>query len=212
MAISTYSELKTAVTDWMVRNDVTSSTGDFVTLAEARINRKLGPINTDATLTGTVNSRRVDVSTLSIVQPISLHLVVYGDEEEVTLRPDGSFPYLDDVSQPNFAAFEGNYIDFNTLLDQPYSIRLTYQARLALSDATPTNWLLTQHPDLYLAACIAWGGLYIEDDGKAAKWEGIADRALSEVANIESRKRRGNLVTEVAELLPVGYGYDWTNI
>lgn len=211
MAISNYSELKAAVADWMVRNDVTSSAGDFVALAEASINRTLGPVNTDATLTGTEGSRRVDVSALSIVQPIALHLVVYGDEEQVTLRPDGSFPYLDVSAQPSFAAFEGDFIDFNTLLDQPYSMRLTYQARLALSDAAPTNWLLTQHPDLYLAACIAWGGLYIEDDAKAAKWESIASRALREVANVESRKRRGKLVTEVAELVPSPAGYDWAN-
>lgn len=212
MAISTYSELKTAVTDWMVRNDVTSSAGDFVMLAEARINRKLGPVNSDAILTGTAGSRRVSTASLAIVQPIALHIDVYGDEEKVVIRADGSFPYLDDVAQPQFAAFDGTNIDFNTLLDQPYSIRLTYQARLALSDSVPTNWLLEQHPDLYLAACIAWGGLYIDDDAKASKWDGIATRALDEVASIESRKRRSELVTDVALMNRHGYGYDWNNV
>ena len=212
MAITTYSELKTAVTDWIARNDFAASTGDFVALAEARINRKIGPVSADATFTGVVGSRRVDISSIAMVQPIAVHINVYGDEERVSIRNDGSFPYLDDAAQPQFVAFERTYMDFNTLLDQPYSIRLTHQSRLALSDAAPTNWLLTEHPDLYLSACIAWGVLYDQDDAAAAKWDGIATRALGEVANIESRKRRGTLVTEVAGMTRADHGYNWNNI
>jgi len=212
MAITTYDELKAAVLDWMARSDVTATTGDFVSLAEARLNRELGPITTDATLTGIPGSRRIDISSLSIVQPIALHVVVYGNEESVNLRPDGSFPYLEDIAQPSYAAFEGTNIDFNTILDLPYSFRLTYQARLALSDAVPTNWLLEQHPDLYLAACITWGGLYIKSDAEAAKWRVLADDCLASVKNIESKKRRGILGTEVAGMITRNVYYDWHNL
>lgn len=212
MAITSYDELKAAVLDWMARTDVTGSTGDFVSLAEARLNRELGPITTDATLTGTAGSRRIDISSLSLVQPLALHIVVYGDEEAVNIRPDGSFPYLEDAAQPSYAAFEGTNIDFNTPLDQAYSFRLTYQARLALSDAAPTNWLLEQHPDLYLAACITWGGLYVKDDTEAAKWRVLADDALASVKNIESKKRRGILGTEVAGMVTRNVFFDWNKL
>lgn len=212
MAITTYDELKAAVLDWMARTDVTATTGDFVSLAEARLNRELGPITTDATLTGTAGSRRIDISSISMVQPLALHIVVYGDEEPVNLRPDGSFPYLDDSGQPSYAAVEGTNLDFNTLLDQDYSFRLTYQARLALSDAAPTNWLLEQHPDLYLAACITWGGLYVKDNQEAAKWRVLFDDSLASVKNIEAKKRRGILGTEVAGMVTRNVVYDWNNI
>jgi len=196
----------------MARSDITGSTSDFVSLAEARLNREIGPVTTDATLTGTAGSRRIDISSIALVQPIALHIVVSGDEEQVNLRPDGSFPYWDDSGQPSYAAFEGTNLDFNTLLDQAYSFRLTYQARLALSDASPTNWLLEQHPDLYLAACITWGGLYVKNDGEAAKWRLLADDCLSSVKNIESKKRRGILGTEVAGMTSRNAVYDWNNI
>lgn len=212
MAITTYAELQAAVLDWMARNDVTSTTGDFVTLAEARINRKLGPITTDATLTGTSGSRRIDISSISLVQPIALHVVINGDERPVLLRPDGSFNYVDVSARPSLAAFEGTNIDFDCLLDQPYSFRLTYQVRLALSEDVGTNWLLEQHPDLYLAACISWGGLYVKDDSEAAKWRLLADEALTEIRGIEAKKRRGILTTEVAGMVRHGRatynGYD----
>ena len=41
MAISTYAELQTAVTDWMARSDLSGNAADFITLGEARLNRKL---------------------------------------------------------------------------------------------------------------------------------------------------------------------------
>lgn len=212
MAITSYSELKSAVTDWMARNDVTASTGDFVTLAEARINRKLGPITTDATLTGIAGSRRIDISSISLVQPLALHVVIDGDEHPVSFRPDGSFPYVDESARPSFAAFEDTSIDFDCLLDEAYSFRLTYQVRLALSDTVTTNWLLEQHPDLYLAACISWGGLYVKDDTEAAKWRVLADEALAEIRGVEAKKRRGILTTEVAGMVRNGRatydGYD----
>jgi len=39
MAISTYSELKTAVANWLDRSDLTDVIPDFITLAETRHKR-----------------------------------------------------------------------------------------------------------------------------------------------------------------------------
>ncbi len=41
MAITTYSELQSAVADWLNRSDLTARIPDFITLAETRINRDL---------------------------------------------------------------------------------------------------------------------------------------------------------------------------
>ena len=49
MAISTYSELKTAIADWMARSDVSGSAADFITLGEARLNRLLEVVATTTT-------------------------------------------------------------------------------------------------------------------------------------------------------------------
>jgi hypothetical protein len=55
MAVSfnTYSGLKAALQDWMDRADVTAKAADCIALAEARFNRELKMVATDATLTGT---------------------------------------------------------------------------------------------------------------------------------------------------------------
>ena len=41
MAITTYAELKTAIANWLNREDLTSVIPDFISLAEADFNRKL---------------------------------------------------------------------------------------------------------------------------------------------------------------------------
>ena len=41
MAITTYSELKTAVANFLARSDLTTQIPDFITLAEARMSREL---------------------------------------------------------------------------------------------------------------------------------------------------------------------------
>ena len=41
MAITTYAELQTALDNWLARTDLQSRTPEFITLAEARMNREL---------------------------------------------------------------------------------------------------------------------------------------------------------------------------
>ena len=41
MAITTYSELKTAVADWLNRSDLTSAIPNFISLAEAQMSRQI---------------------------------------------------------------------------------------------------------------------------------------------------------------------------
>lgn len=197
MAISTFAELKTAIADWMARSDVSGSAADFITLAEGRLNRELNPVETDTTLTGTLNSRRIDISSLSLVAPIALFLVD-GDEIELTQRSDGTFPYDDTSGQPSLWALDGTNIDFDRPLDEAYSFRFRYWGRFALSDAAPTNWLLTNHPDIYLAATIVWGGAYIEDMNKIAFYKGILDEGIPSVRSVIARKKRGMLTVDPA--------------
>lgn len=200
MAISTYSELQTAITDWMDRTDLTGSATDFITLAEARLNRKIDAVETDATLTGTVDSRNVDVSALSIIEPMAVFIAdtVGGDEREVEIKAPGTFAYNDTSGEPGFVALNGTNLVFDRPLDVAYSIRFRYRGRFALSDAAPTNDLLTNHPDVYLAASIMWGGVYISDPGKAQGFKALLDEFMAETSNHIAQRKRGTLSPDPA--------------
>tara|TARA_R110002110_G_scaffold37601_4_gene124038 strand:- start:2595 stop:3242 length:648 start_codon:yes stop_codon:yes gene_type:complete len=195
MAISTYSELKTAVTEWMDRSDISGTAEDLVTLAEAKLNRKLDAVEVTATLTGTASSRNVDVSSLDIIEPMFVYIAdtVGGDETEIELKAPASFPFDDTNGEPGYVSLDGDNLVFDRPLDVAYSIRFRYRGRFALSDATPTNDLLTYHPDVYLAACIMWGGVYINDAGKVQGFKSLLDEFIDEAQSHIAQRKRGIL-------------------
>lgn len=201
MALDTYANLKTAVQDWLARTDLSAKASDWVTLGEARLNRHLDPAEVDQTLTGTLNSRRIDVSAYSIVAPIALFLVDpdTSDERKVTQRAEGQFVYLSTSGAPTMWGMDSSqdYIDMDRPCDQAYSFRFRYSQRFALSDSVTTNWLLANHPDVYLAACIVWGCAFT-GRGDAGAFKAVWDEGIAEVRHIIARNNRGELRVDPA--------------
>lgn len=208
MAISTYAELKTAISDWMARSDVSGSAADFITLGEARLNRLLEVVATTATLTGVVSSTTVSISALSVVEPVNLYVTDNGREYFLTPRPLGSFTIEETSGLPSMWAIEGTNIKLDRPLDETYSFRFVYQGRFALSDAAPTNEFLTNNPDLYMAASIVWGAVYTKDLQGGAVWKGMLDEFTAEVRNNISQKKRGQLTVDPGLGMIGRYFYD----
>lgn len=193
MTLATYSDLKSAIADWMDRSDLSGSVPDLITLAEARLNREIEAVETDASLSGTSGGRTVSIASLSLIEAMAVYLSSSDDEQEIKIVAAGSFPYLTESGFPAFVAVNDDNLVFDRPLDAAYSIRLRYRARFALSDASPTNDLLTNHPDVYLAACIMWGGLYIEDANKVAGYKALLDQFIGEARNHISQRKRAVL-------------------
>lgn len=191
MPINDFPSLKTAVSNWMSRGDVAGEADDFISLGEAALNRELNPVEIDVTLTGVANSRSIDIAGQSCVEPIALFLAETGlDEVPLTPKTDGTFPYLNSSGRPRFWAIDGTNIDFDRPLDQAYPFRFRFRQRFALSETAPTNWLLTNHPDVYLAAVLVWGGVFIQDDVAASRWMTILNTALPSVRNTIAQSKR----------------------
>lgn len=193
MTFSNFDELKNEILDYSERPDQASKVEGFIRLAEARLNRELPVVETDATLTGIVSSRRIDISSLSLVKPISLHIIVDGDEHDLVQRNDSDLLYKGSNGRPTEWAVDGTNIDFDYPCDGAYSFRFRFQERFALSASVPTNWLLTNHPDIYLAACLAWGAAYSEAFNVAANWQMLLDTSLDQVASEIRRTKRTSL-------------------
>lgn len=191
MAITTYSELKAAIPEWAERNDFSDAElSEFVALAEARLNRKLKEVEATASLTGTVDSRTIDISALPFISPIALKIVeISGNEREVPLRPLGDINYYDGTRCPKWYEINGTNIAFDALLDQAYAFRFPYVARFALSDAAPTNKLLTENPDIYLAAVLVWSGVKVSNE-RLGMWKGILEEGIPEVMHILAEQKR----------------------
>lgn len=201
MAISNYSELKTAITEWMDRSDLTGNAADFITLAEARLNRRLKGLEVDTTLNGADASQSIDISSLSLAEPIALFCTTHGDEYEILLKAPGTIAYNDTAGSPEFYVIDGDTIEFNRPQSGAQTYRFVYQERYALSDSVTTNWLLTKHPDVYLAASIIWGNVYIKDMQAALIFKQTLDEFIKETRNYIAQKKRGNRSVDNALLV-----------
>jgi len=199
VAISTYSELQTAVADWMARSDISAKAADCITLGEARLNRLLGKVATETTLSAVAGDTSVSTAALSIVEPVSMYIIEDGgDDVFMTPRALGSFTMSEAQGQPTIWAPSASAIQFDRPCDRAYDFRFFYQGRFALSDAAPTNDFLTNNPDLYLAASIAWGSVYVKDDASISMWTSMLESFTAEVRNNEAQKKRSLLIVDPA--------------
>lgn len=210
MALANYTDLQASALDWMTRAGQTGQVADWITLAEARLNRDLGAVETDATITGVSGSRTIDISALSLVQPIALFLAEAGNDEVfITPKADGTFPYLTDTGRPAVWAIDGTNIDFDRVLDAEYPFRLRYRQKFNLASSA-TNWLLTNHPDVYLAATLMWGAGYNEEWSNGSIWKGILEEAIPSIRNtIAQSKRSVSTVDRGLALMGRSLRYGW---
>lgn len=211
MPLASFDDLKSAVGTWMARGDVAGNAEDFIALGEAGLNRELNPVEIDATLAGAAGSRTIDISSQSMVEPLALFLAQIGEDEiELTRKQAGTFPFLDLTGKPALWSINGSNIEFDRELDAAYPFRFRFRQRFALSASATTNWLLTNHPDLYLAATLIWGGVFTQDDPTAARWVSIMNTALPSVRHIIAQSNRSTLNVDPA-LSRIGRRHVFTN-
>lgn len=200
MALSTKAELLASALDWMERAGQTGQAPDWLTLAEARLNRELGPVDVDASRTGTVDSRSISISALSIVEPIALWVTLDTDDErEVQMTSPSNLAYITTSGAPAQWCMDSTS---NLKLDRPcdveYAFRFRYRQRFALSADSDTNWLLTNHPDIYLSAVLMWGAGYNQDWANGSVWKSTLDEGIPSVKNSLAQQRRGMLRVDPA--------------
>jgi hypothetical protein len=214
MTISTYAQLKTAVETWRARatTEITTNAADFVTLAEAKLTREL-PLRmmwTNTTLTATAGSRELDLPA-TFVEDEWLKITTDDRFDEIRKRTADRMRYISSEGEPTEWCINGENIDLNRPAASAYTFSFRYRAKFALSDAAPTNWLLTHHPDIYLAAVLVWSGLLIKADD-IGQWNALLMDGMAKLKTTDARAE-GDVLTEIDPgLLParryVGYPYN----
>lgn len=202
MAITTYAELKAASANWLVRGDLTARIPEFVALAEARLNRLLRTrlAEGEVALTATPGVRTLALPA-GFTEALSLWIV----------RPDGRqmLPFLEAglmaatslQGEPAAWTIDGANLAFDRPCDTTYGLVLRMLRGFALSEAAPTNALLTSAPDVYLFATLCEAGPFLRDAELAGAYEAKLDRAIGELNAKEARTRAPRtLVTELPDL------------
>jgi hypothetical protein len=195
MAITTYSELKTAVGDWLNRSDLTSAIPNFIALAEAQMNRQIRHrkmvTRADATLDTSYfavpSDWQENIRFQLNTNPITP--LVYVTPEQMT---EDSQVYITS-GQPMFFTMVGQQFQVLPVPDGEYDAELLYYAKIpSLSDAAPTNWLLTESPDIYLYAALVQSAPYLKEDERTGVWAGLYQTLVNDMKIADERARIGN--------------------
>lgn len=191
MALGNYTQLQAAITTYSYRdaNDTsfTNSVSDFITLAEARINRALRVAEMEKT--GTVNLTN-GAATLP-TDFLEMRRVVGPSGQVLHLVP----PELASTAFPTNVAGWSRYYSIvgNAITSYPAGtgdLTLTYYGAIpALTVGSPTNWLLTKAPDLYLYGALIESVPFQMDDQRLPTWTSMFQAALADVQRSDKGKR-----------------------
>lgn len=191
MALANFTDLKASISSWLYgRDDLAAVIPDFITLSEARFNRELRTSNMVARATADVSDGFFAVpadwlETISLINTGSNPSVVV---EPVSIQRLNELRTIPLTGSPRYYAMVDAALQIYPAPSAATSLELTYYQKVpALSTGTPTNWLLTKSPDLYLYGALLQAAPYLDEDGRIPVWASGVQQTI-ESMNLEAER------------------------
>lgn len=185
----TWAELKTSLAEWLNRTDLTAKIPELIAFAERRFNRKLFVPERESSATATITGERLALPT----DFWALRGIYLATDPRVQMQPVTLAALRDGYSrtgQPYVYAISGEELVFGPIPDTTYSVEIAYYATIpALGASQATNWLLTDHPDIYLYGSLLMAEAYLVNDRRLEMWKVALDEAMAELTQAGNRKR-----------------------
>lgn len=203
MSISNYSELQTAVAAWLKRGDLTARIPDFIRLAEIRIKSMLDVRDLEVTTDlVTIPSSATVALPSDFKSPVALWLDDINPRERLDQVLPENLPYNTVPNRPLYWAIDGSNIRFQTPANAEYPVKFRYMQLFELSDTNPTNYILTQYPDVYLFGALFEAADFSFDEQNAVKWDAKSRDAIKRASDQEnSNQKFVPLVTEFGQIM-----------
>lgn len=201
MTISTYAELKTAVENWLARTDQSQRTPEFITLAEAEINRRLAirEMESRATAQTTQGQAYIELPAaqenflgmrrLTITSDPVKRLLYYAPAQLEALYGSQA------EGRPEAFTIIGQEIQLRPIPGGAYDLEALYLNRLsAISDSNvPT--LFANNPDLYLYGALSHAIPFINEPDETARFAQFRsgfDSAIEAIIRSDRKQRWTN--------------------
>ena len=154
MALSTYSELKTSIANFLNRSDLTTEIqDDFIKLTEADFNSKLRVRKMIAQSTLTIDSETEALPT-GFLQVRDFYILSGSTKYPLRYMTPSQMDQVKGTSVtgiPQAYTILGDTLRFMPKPDSSYTGYINYYKKFdALSDTNTTNFILTDHPAIYL--------------------------------------------------------------
>jgi len=191
MAISNYTELKTAIANYLDRTDLTSRIPEFITLAESRIAKTIRARAMVKRVTTNVVTQYIllpdDFLEMRNIQlnTTPKQRLEYVSPETLDSMNAGSTP-----GKPKVYTIIGSELQLGPYPDTTYEIEISYMYKLAaLSDSNLTNWFISYTPDLYLYGSLIEAEPFTLNDARMPLWKSLYDEAVLMLNEQDNRGR-----------------------
>jgi hypothetical protein len=194
MAISNYTELKTAVSNWTDRDDLDDRIPEFIALAEARLNRNLRIRSMEVKQkANTVPGQRALSLPPRYIQMRNFQINSGGKVRSIEYVTPEIFDLMhgnNDQGRPCQYSIVSGEVQLGPIPDSEYEAEmLFYQSSPPLSASNPTNWFTTFAPDVLLYGALLEAEPFIMNDNRIQLWKQAFDAAVVDMQDQDNRDR-----------------------
>ena len=180
MPLSTYAELQAHIASDLIRTDLTTPIKDCIRLAEAHMSNMLKTREMDVTATLTITTGEADIpATLQSVRSMRDlttpfgEIVYEGIETLEERRPDAT------GSIKTYSMVGEKFVFWPPVSG---SARLRYRRDIpVLSDSNTSNWILTEHPQLYVYGTLWEVHMFLKDEKRANTYAPLFAATVEEI-------------------------------
>lgn len=192
MALSNYNDLKASIADFLNRDDLTSVIPDFISLAEAQLNREIRHWRMEDRVIATIDSQYTALPN-NFLEAVRM------------VKTSGNFQILELVGALEISKLrQGNSDNAGvpkvyTILDQAFEVfpkpdgdtvlELTYYEEIPDLAANSTNWLMTYYPSAYLYGSLLHSAPYLSEGNRIQEWSALYQKAINDI-NAESERAK----------------------
>jgi hypothetical protein len=208
MALSTFTELKDAIADWLDRSDLTARIPDFITLAEARINReiRIRPMEVRSTMTTTAGNQYFNLPGGYIqMRNIQLNTNPTTPLEYITPEMLDRLYGSSTTGKPRAYTLIGDEIQLAPIPDSAYTLEMAfYEKFTALGDGTSgtvtNNWLTANAPDILLYGALMEAEPFIKNDERIPVWLQAFRDSVAKLQKADQRDRHSGSAMRVRNI------------
>ena len=198
MSIASYSELKSAIYKWLVKDSTdpyfdSDMMDNIIFMAESELNRRLRvrQMRTTANVSITANDNTASLPA-DFLQAYSVHLT--SPVIEVQSASEGYFTrsgLYETVAIPQFFFVRADEIVFGPIPASDYTAIVEYYKKITgLSSSQTTNDILTAFPDLYLFMCLKHAYIAGQDVEREAVYE---QRIMAIINNVNTMDKNASI-------------------
>lgn len=197
MSLDSYANLQTEIAELLNRGDLTAKIPTWIALIEAQLQRILEGRNMRSSVGVTFDTSGEFTLPADYRSPVALALETDLRRWNVDVVPYNVFTVKRGALM-NGAPLYATVFNGKMLVaplpdsDTDYTGTLVYDATVApLSATNPSNWVLVNHPDVYLYGAASHSAPYLREDERVAVWRDFYMNAIEEVRIARDRAEYG---------------------